>query len=308
MSPAPDPSAWHRFAWQGVRCETPATWELASAKGDARKGYCTLDDGEITRLQIRWQTGGKGSVSEVVDRYLKALAKRTRRSPPRVQRNTRLVQIPDADVETFAWHEEVSPSGASGSNDVTGLALNCRKCGRTCLLCALSPRSEAFRPVAKRVLGSFRDHPDEGRVAWSVLGFQFDVPEGYLLLDHALKAGRLDFTFRAGRISARAVRVGLAEIVLREQSLADWLKKDAAGLFPGGELTCAETAFRQHPAVEIAGRRRSRWHAIIRRSASIRCRAWHCAQTNAIYVARWVGPEDLLPQYETFAGSFVCHD
>jgi hypothetical protein len=291
-------SNWRLFAWQGVRCETPPNWELAGESGDERRGYCRLDDGNMTRLEIRWQCGGTGAISEVADRFLAALSKKGRRPLPRVQRNTRLVEIPDSETETFSWRDETS---------VTGLAVRCGKCGRTCLLRAHDPPSEPFGTTAARVLSSFRDHGSEGRVPWSVLGFRFDVPEGYALSDHALRAGRLELGFRAGRVSARAVRVSLASMVL-QQGQADWLKKDPSGSFPRGEVAFAETAVQGHPAVEVRGRQRSRLRDLFRRSLSIHCRAWCCPESNSIRVARWIGPEKSEAEFELFAGSFVCHD
>jgi hypothetical protein len=215
-----------------------------------------------------------------------------------VERNTRLVEIPDGDAETFAWREETS---------VTGLVVRCRKCGRTCLLRAPSPPSESFQSAALRVLGSFRDHGSEGRLPWSFLGFRFDVPEGYALRDRSLRAGRLELGFQAGRVSSRAVRVGLARIAL-QQGLTDWLRNDPIGSFPRAQVAFAQTAVHGHPAVEVAGRQRSKLTDFFRRSLSVHCRAWCCPDSNSIHVARWVGPEESEPEFELFAGSFACHD
>jgi len=95
-------SSWRLFAWQGVRCETPASWELAAESGDERKGYCRLDDGEMTRLEIRWQFGKSKHISEVADRYLAALSKKVGGPLRRVQRDTRLPEIPGGGTEPFA--------------------------------------------------------------------------------------------------------------------------------------------------------------------------------------------------------------
>ena len=293
---------WRLFAWRAMQLEVPGGWELGAAEGDDRKGYCRLDDGEMTRLEVRWQKGpARGGVSEVADRYLKALSKGGKEQPPaRVQRNARRVRIPDAETECFAWHGEL---------DATGLAICCRRCGRVSLVRVLNRRSESFRPIAQRVLESFRDHGRDGFVPWSLLGFRFDVPERYALASHHLRAGRLEMDFRAKDVLARAARVGLADIVLRERSLSDWLKNDPSAAFARSKLTFAETAprMRGHPAAQIEGRRRRLLRRFFSKEPAIRCRAWRCEPSNSIYVARWVGPEEAQAEFETFAGSFACH-
>jgi len=312
MSSAPPGPKWRLFAWRAMQFEVPADWELGAADGDDRKGYCRLDDGKMTRLEVRWQKGpARGPVSEVTDRYLKTLSKRGRHEvPAHVRRNASRVRISDAETECFAWHGEL---------DTTGLAVCCRRCGRISLVRVLNRRSESFRPVARRVLESFRDHGRDGLAPWSLLGFRFDVPERYTLTTYQLRAGRLEMDFRAKGVLASAVRVGLADIVLRERSLADWLKNDPVAVFGRGELTLADTAVRGHAGAQIEGMRRRllrRFFSLVLRSEllrrvvkepAIRCRAWRCEPSNSIYVARWLGPDKNLPEFETFANSFICH-
>jgi hypothetical protein len=290
--------------------EAPEGWELGAVEGRERKGYCRLDDGEMTRLEIRWQQGlPDGPASLITDRYLKALTGKNK-DELRVRRDTHFVEIPGADVETFAWHADV---------DVTGLAMRCPACGRSTLLRVLNRRSESFRPVAQRVLGSFRDHA-EGAVPWSVLGFRFDVPPDYRLESHSLRTGRSEFEFRFRGGAARAVRVGLAEIVLRNQGLADWLKADPAAQMEKSSTPLTETTVRGHAALQAEDRLSNRWQAFFARRIardsfrtafatppSVRLRAWCCPASNALFLARWFGPSARLPEFDRFADSFACH-
>jgi len=93
----PDAGPWALFAWEGMQCEVPPGWELGAAEGTGRKGYCRLDDGESTRLEIRWERGrARGDAGDVAARYLEALSKKYKRSDPpfEVRRDTRLVRLP----------------------------------------------------------------------------------------------------------------------------------------------------------------------------------------------------------------------
>jgi len=90
---------------------------------------------------------------------------------------------------------------------------------------------------------------------------------------YSLRAGRAELDFRARRATARAVRVGLAEIVLRKKSLTDWLKADPVAVFGRSRVTFAESTVRGHPAVEVQGRLRRLIRGLFRKQPVIRCRA-----------------------------------
>jgi hypothetical protein len=285
--------AFHAAAWAGVGFDVPADWDFAAAEGNFDKGYYRLDDPEQVRLEVRWElTTPPGRIGDLTDRYLALLVK-GKQLPDRksVRRDTRLVQLPEADLETFAW---------SGPVDVIGMALRCRRCARSILARLIAPRSEAILPLARAVLGSAASYSCAGTRSWAVLDFRFEVPEPYQCRRPSLRAGRLDFDFEHGRDRLRALRAGLAENVLRTKSLDEWAREQCRfGKRDRPEST--EREFKGHPAREISLERRSRFS--LGRGRPVRALAWHCPESNSLYLAQSLGPADP----EAFAESFRCH-
>lgn len=296
MSSADSVPTWRVFAWRGIQLDVPAAWELNAAEGDDVKGYCRLDDGNMARLEVRWAPAGDGPVSGIVDRFIKTLTKKGGELD--LVRGKVRIDIPGAETESFGWFGDAIT--------VTGLAVRC-DCGRASLIRLFHPRAETFRRTAQRILGSFRDHAREGLVPWSVLDFRFAVPQGYVLSQHSLQAGRSEFDFVQGPAAARALRLGLAELVLERRTLLDWVRQDTLGEFRRSDVEFRETTLHGHPGVEAAGRER-RTARFFRAPRLIRLHAWHCAESNALYGARWLGPADAESGFRLFADSLQCHD
>ncbi len=70
-------SEWNFFGWQGVSFSKPESWELAEVEGDVNKGYARLDDGSLSRLQLRWhKTGREVNMDAVARRQAKLIRKK----------------------------------------------------------------------------------------------------------------------------------------------------------------------------------------------------------------------------------------
>jgi hypothetical protein len=292
---------WSPFAWQGIQIETPRGWELGAMTGDRRKGYFRLDDAEMPRLEARWQSGPGSrlsieSVSVVADRYLK---KARPKIEGQVERHANLAPPAGVDAEFFVTRGDV---------DALHMAARCRECGRVALLRALYRRDEPLEPVLRRIFSSYRDHAIDGKTPWALFGLRFQAPEEYSLLRHSLRAGRVELEFGGRRIRALAVRVGLAETVLRRESLLDWVKHDSAGPWPNCALDFAEAKRGEHAAISIAGRERSLARRILGRLRVTRGLAWHCDPANALYITRWFGREEFVSEFSPFSQSFLCHE
>jgi len=137
-----------------------------------------------------------------------------------------------------------------------------------------------------------------------VLDFHFAVAERYMCDRHSLRTGRLEFDFRCGRRQLRAVRVSLAGTLLRKTTLADWARSEAR-LGKGDRTETLEAEFKSHPAADIRGTRAGRLPYIGRRK--LRLLAWHCAESNALYLAHGSGPAREPEEFTAFADSFACH-
>ncbi len=293
-------SDWSPFAWQDIQIETPRAWELGAVTGDRRKGYFRLDDADMPRVEAKWESGSPGqSVRSVADRYLKKAGLAGAAGERQVQRNVRL--DPPADMETEFFITRGDPSALH-------MAARCGGCGRVALLRVFYRGDEPLQPVMARLFASYRDHARGGKAPWSLYGLRLEVPEDYILLRHNIRAGRVELEFAGKRARALAVRVGLAETVLKKTSLLDWLKKDSTGQAPPCTPAFAETKRGEHAAVAVSGRERSLARRMLGRRRVARGLAWHCEASNSIYIARWFGREENVPEFDSFAESFLCHE
>ncbi len=293
----PSQERTHAVAWAGVGFDVPGDWNFAAAEGDFDRGYFRLDDPTQVRMEVRWEyTTPPDRISDLTDRYLRRLTKAGHLSGPRaVRRDTRILHVPDAELETFAWR---------GPADVIGMAMRCRLCNRSILVRLTAGKSESALVLARRVFGSVRDYACIGQRAWSVLDFRFDAPEAFRCERHSLRAGRLEFEFRCGRTQLKASRTSLAETILRTQSLAEWARDENKG----GKRDRAESVereFKGHPACDVEGVQRTRVPLIGRRA--VHALAWHCPESNCLYLARQTGPATESAPLERFAESFRCH-
>lgn len=281
--------------------DVPADWNPGVIEGNARNGYCRIDDAEMPRIELKWETNRRSRpMQDIVDRYLKIVIKdaKKKRLHLRVRRDTHLVEIPDADCECFECRADTH---------AVNLAVRYGQRGRVVVVRLLSRPSERIGDIAKRVLGSLREHSGDGPRPWSVYGLRLQAPKFYVLSKEIFLAGRVEMVFRAKTRSAHAARVGLAEVVLRRQSLKEWLDQDPIGKLDCGKTKAVETSAHGHEAIEITGSRpRGVWR-FFPRHAVTQCRAWHCERSNALYVARWRGPVEEQSEFTDFADSFACH-
>jgi hypothetical protein len=292
---ATTPPTWHRFAWQGIQLDVPEDWNPSILEGTEKDGYCRLDDDEDVRLQIRWGTSRKTQPpSRLVDSYLKGKGDRHSRKSAqksRARRDTRLVNLSGANTECFEAPETPFEFG---------MAIQCKQCSRYALVSMLSEKGRVGRALARRVFGSYCDEPRGDLVPWSVYGFCFETPSRFSLSDHAVKAGRLEFAFHSSGERLRAIRFSLAETILRDNSLLDWVQEDRAKA-----LTVWNMKWRQEDSsvVHAVGHRKG-IIGLVRRKARTWCRAWHVEEANALYIAQGSGLGENAGVFETFADSF----
>ena len=289
------PDKWQAFAWQGIQLEVPERWNPAAMEGEAADGYVRLDDDEDVRLQIRWRTSRKPqSPSRIVDHYLKMTQGRRggkTSGDGRTRRNTSLVRLPDTETECFQ---------ITGDPVEFGMAVQCGRCRRHALLSLLSARGRPEKSLARRIFGSYSDEPQGELVPWAVYGFRFATPLRFSMSDYAANAGRLAFAFRHGRTRLRAIRVSLAETLLRDHALVDWVRKDVRKDFSDWVMAWPTgTDVREFTAT---GRRRRLAGWCLRRHRAW-CRVRHAPAANALYIAEWFGRERDEDAFNAFAAS-----
>jgi hypothetical protein len=160
------------------------------------------------------------------------------------------------------------------------------------------------------VFSTFADHPDEGRGdVWSLYGLRFESPAGATLKESALYAGGVGLTLARKREEWEAAHWGPAAAALRNLSLQNWLveryqkkMKEVKGMTVNG-------GYRNHAAVDFDGSRLKRLSIfdLLPTQFRVRLRAWHCPQSDRIYVCRWVTREKTDSEFEKFCDSVHCH-
>jgi hypothetical protein len=320
----------HDFSWQGIRLRVPSEWELGRVDGDAASGYARLDDARMVRAEVEWRAapvrGARRPVEDLVNRYIEQLQKKADKSGMdfSVQRRAKFLHdkrwLEGSEYETFIWEADYR---------AYNLARACPDCQRIVLLRVLAPVGENAEALVNEVLPSLEDHPresDAGQTFWSVYGMRFLTPPDYTLSEHQLKSGhiRLNFEKDRGDRVLRVHRLSMAQMLLRNQQLADWFPaffhKDLRDF---KHVVTAEDVHGQghehgHNIVSVRGGPRSRWRQILRPLPLVNPRprrhlqgaVWHCPEQNRICVVEHLskkpleGGDDLLKR---MIDGYVCH-
>ena len=312
------------FGWQGIRLSVPEDWELGRVDGDAASGYARLDDSEMVRAEIEWRDaparGARRPVEDLVDRYIATLEKKAAKSGVdfRVQRQAKFLRdktwLEGSEYEAFIWEADYK---------AYNVARACPDCHRVILARVLAKPGENAEALVNRVLPSLEDHPrpeDGDGLFWSVYGLTCRTPPGFALTESDLKSGHIRLTFEADR-GARSVRVhrlSMAQMLLRDQALADWYPDFFHKSLRDVRHEIAGHEWRGHEGVRLRGRPRSRWRQILRPLPMVNPRprryldggAWHCPEQNRICVVEVLAKrrEDLDGGVlEELIDGYVCH-
>ena len=156
----PTPKTWKRLAWNGIRLSVPANWEVTSLASS----YLLLDDSESPVLELKWQQV-KGRFSHEAN--LRRLA-RSSRVAPKVSLHKKSVPeswqwaLAGFEVQAFSW----TGSAIHGE----GAVIYCPTCQTATLVQFYHTSGRIESLVSEQVLHSFRDHGDDGWIAWSLFG------------------------------------------------------------------------------------------------------------------------------------------
>jgi hypothetical protein len=270
---------WKTIAWNGVRFAVPGDWE--PARVGRRHLVLESDPGPV--MEIKWSTP-RGRFS--ARRPLRALSGRVGRTGAVFQK-TELAETWRAaaagyEAEGFQWE--------AGRERAAGVLLHCPTC-RTVSLIQFLERSGAgsIARTAPRILASFRDHRDDGRVAWALYDIATLLPGHFALGRQRFEAGRFVLEFKGGGRRLALYRWAPAEVLLRNRSLADFAETITGETkLPFRFLTIAG-----HPAVEgsdpLPLGRGGRLRMRLGMSWFRRMRLWRVAERNRILGVRLEG-------------------
>jgi len=297
---SPDES-WQQIAWRGLQVEVPITWNPTILIGSDKEGYCRFDDAEHPHLELKWlKCTPKHSISQIVDNYLAGLAKKNKRKelPFPVRRDTRIVTLDNIEHECFEWI-------AAGS--AINMAVLCEDCERLTIVRVLFPEDSPDRKIAKRVLRSFRDHTQTGQKPWAIYGLRFETGPKYKLSDYDFDAGRSLIILEDGPAKIEAVRLGLANVVLRKKTIKDVVLKDAIGKSWSKTSEFTPVTMNGHRGFDVRVVHPTILTRLFRRNKPVFARIWECEESNTIHAVSWRGPEVRKEEFDRLVESFQCH-
>lgn len=295
---------WARLGWHGISLDMPEDWCPGSLEGDYANGYLRVEDETRVRLELRWETAGRRvpAATRLVDDYLKQTRKKLPRGAPEpvVDRGKAVKELSGLDHEAFTWR------GGFNAHSVLLVAEPSR---RVVHVRVFFEEGSDHRALARRIFGSVRAEPCEGRDEWAAFGLRFEVPHEWRLERSALRTGRLEFLFRAGNDEFEVVRQSLAEVTLGKSPLEHWLQSVFPKAFRGFRCTSRADSYRGHPAARCSGMLslRARPLAVFRPRRYATALAWHCAESDKLFALRGETGRADDPRVERCADSIVCH-
>jgi hypothetical protein len=295
---------WCQFGWQGIRVETPRDWSLSRVQGDRDKGYLRLDDEYAVRAELRWERPRKGGepFDRIVERFVAQMRKLA-------GRKMRLEVTRHLKLDGPAEHEWEALR-CSGDAKALWLLARCPTCGRVTGLSLLPrPGRGVERELADRVFRSLQDHSGDGLDLWDVYDVRFRLPQELRLRKTSLRTGSIELSFSDGRREYYVRRLSLAQLVLRDTALADWLQGAEASALKGFGYEVYSATMHGHDAIRLLGQM-----TLGRRLLSRRVRrryyhayAWHCPRLDRIYIMRAITLDEDDEAFEAHARTLECH-
>jgi hypothetical protein len=309
-NPNDEGDATYEFGWRKFRLQVPGSWEPGSLQGDDARGYLRLDDPRMQRLELKWDRAhGENACNAALALYLKELqgAAKRRKDPTEFRRE------PKEFALLSSWPEGMNGRTVRWSARVECVAafVSCGGCGRLTAIQVLFPGGEPDMGLARRIVGSFRDHvadPD-GPALWSLYRMRVLVPARWRLKEHRFGPGYAEMQFTGpGGLTAEFRRAGPAEVLLKRRPLQEWyLAQLPRGIkVDPGRLERTEVrgdtvlvATLEPKGLLAALRRRSQVPEMALRGKVLEGAAWHCPASNRLWAVNvWASTPEAARQAE----------
>ncbi len=308
------------LGWQGLTVTIPESWNLVAFSGDHLKGNLRLADDDKLRMEVLWeQFKGTPDVARSVDLLLKNIEKTAKKGKhtitleesPKLIPRSRKEHADKEQLTNFGWTGDATQTVSHGY----GSAWFCETSNRVVVAHIVGSENEnpeKTRRLAAEVLSSFQSHGTGGWQTWSAFGLQIEIPDEFRLVSSKMQTGRLEFDWERAATATSALsalspaewtrrpeRLGLrrlsaANVVLEYESLEDWAKRVAVGIWKKFSFKdFEETEIVGWPGVEAQGRlkdfRRHAWGLVMdkvlrRKTPPPELLAWHDEADNKIFV------------------------
>jgi hypothetical protein len=279
---------WQEFAWNGIRFEAPANWQV----GTMGPHYLLLEDDTGPALELKWgQIKGRFS-HRVHLRRLAALKDKKIGQPVKEGPIPPLWQdaVAHYKVTGFSWQGQ----GIRGR----GVLLYCTTCHTATLIQFYERLNRLSEKVPRHVLASFLDHREDNLMSWSLYDIRAILPEDFNLKHYRFEAGEFELSFVAKRQKLTLHRWGPASMLLSNRDLvqiARTLISDPYGVGDPVKLGEGEAVeWRIDPPATPWGRW---WGRINRKSPFQWLRLWHLPAKNRILGVRIQGKKSINPRF-----------
>lgn len=210
---------WKTIAWNGVRFAVPDDWEPSRIEG--RHLLFASDTGPV--MEVKWGTV-KGRFSR--QRQLRKLSRRVGRNPSAFRERP----LSGGWCSSPAGFETAGFQWEAESERSRGVLLYCATCRTASLIQFFDrPATASVEDIVTRVLGSFRDHRFDGRIAWALYDICAFLPDHFALERHRFEAGRFVLEFKGPRRRLALYRWAPAEVLLQNQGLSAFAATVAGG-------------------------------------------------------------------------------
>lgn len=290
---------WRETAWNGIRFETPAEWEIASIGRE----YLLLEDASGPVFELKWGIVRKNFSTRG---QLKRLQKANNRTK---DLSVAHCPLPVDWEDVLENYDAVCFNWTSGRGEGKGAILYCRVCGTAAIIQFVKPFSRKFdssehREICRRVLASYRDH-EEGRFSpWQIYDLRAVLPAACRLSRYRFEAGRFELHFQMLGNTFSLFRWGVASFLLAEQDLEALACKTFPGL-PGKPLPIVQQGHAgfswESPA---ASRRPHRWEIFRSGSRFQALRIWKVDARDRILAVKAAGKKSFDPM----AFDRICSD
>ena len=103
-----------------------------------------------------------------------------------------------------------------------GAILHCQKCNTATLIQFFQTAANPPKYIAHRILGSFRDHPRDNRLMWSLYDIRARIPVEFNLISYRFEAGYYELVFSNKKHKITLGRWGPASALLRNRNLEEF--------------------------------------------------------------------------------------
>ncbi len=260
------------FAWDGLSCEVPRSWELISLEHTPKARTARFADAEgAERLFLRWnEIKGRFDVAAHLGQILRGISKSKARmrflvderwkAKPRQRK--RLKKLARSSVElrfdgrvdlpggkralkgmnyaAFAWEEE-----NGRGKGIVGLSVESPKA----FLIQLMGTSVAEE---KTFWSSFIDRTNEEERTWSAYGLHFRAPKEFICTGVGYDPkGLFQVSLRKGRTTLNALRWSLANVLLKRVSLKQFFTVSFKKIARRHSISQEEGSFKKHDCLRF---------------------------------------------------------